>query len=366
MMTLRKHVLSSALLMGLSLAAACGDAPTQAGGGVGGGNGGGGGGNPGPVVVTDSGSVAGVQLASDTMTLLAMGGHRRLEATARNPYGAVLQGRGISYASSDLAVAVVDASGNVTAMNPGRATITASLEGKQAQARVEVLPLTVDSIAMGARWIRVQWGTTSSLGASLYAADGRPLSDRAIAWTTSDSTVATVDWLGQVTGVRGGRAWITATSEGRSARAEVIVPDVRELKLATAGGTALPAMVLDSLHDDGDGNFRRVRGVAIEGTLRLDSRSNMYEQEVVMRVTKVYLSCTPWLSCIASRPEEVEVRRVFDRGTLLRNQFTGEPIFESAVYPGWTYYAQAASADGLMVWQTLPGTDTRLPWVYRP
>ncbi|HEX6037851.1 Ig-like domain-containing protein [Longimicrobium sp.] len=360
MTTARKRIACSALLMGLSLAAACGDTPTQAGGG----EGPGGGGNPGPVV-DDSGVVDLVRIAPDTLTLLAQGGHRMVQATAFNRYGAALRGRVIGYRSSDASVARVDESGNVTALTPGRVVITASLDGKQAQARVEVLPLTVDSVAVSVRWLQVQWGTTRALGATLYAADGRVLSDRGIAWTTSDPEVATVDAMGRVTALRGGRAWITATSEGRFARAEIIVPDVKQMTLARADGTSLPATLMDSLYNDGNGAYRRVRVVATEGTLRLDSRTGTYEQTVTLRTTVSRFTCTDWGSCIGAGPEQVEVRQVYDRGELLYNVFSGEPIFESSVYEGWDYYAQNAPDDGFTVWQALPGTRAYLGWLYR-
>lgn len=357
MISQRKRITSSALLLGLSLAAACGDTPTEQGGGNGGG------GRP-DLVVTDSGAVGSIQIAPDTVTLLAEGGHRPVQAIVRNRYGTPLQGRMAAFASSDAAIATVDASGNVTAHRPGRAWITASLEGKSAQARVDVLPLTVDSIALSARWIAVEWATKRPLDVVLFAADGRML-DRDVAWTTSDSAVATVDGLGYVTALRGGRAWITATSEGRTARAEVIVPDVKVMTLARADGGSLPALVADSLYDEGQGARRSVRLEATGGTLRLDSRTGTYEQVVQLRATITRFTCTDWGSCIATGPAQVQTREVFDRGNLLYNVFSGEPIFQSTLRPGWDYYAQNAPNDGLSVWQILPGTGVYLPWLYR-
>jgi hypothetical protein len=357
MISQRKRIAFSALLLGLSLAAACGDIPTEQGGGNGGGK-------PGPVV-TDSGAVASVRIAPDTVTLLAQGGHRLVQAVVRNRYGATLQDRTAAFSSSDAAVATVDASGNVTAHRPGRAWITASVDGQSAQARVEVLPLTVDSIALGQAWAQVQWGTVRPMAVVLFAADGRMLEDRPVAWATSDSSVATVDAQGRITGIAGGRAWITATSEGRTARAEVVVPMVKTLALGTADGRDLPATVLDTVYDEGEGRRRRVRVVAMSGMLGLHSRDGTYEQRVTLRLHERLGTCTEWGSCIWYRDEIVTQSVVSDRGNLLYNVFTGEPIFESTVRPGWDYYAQNAPNDGFTVWQILPGTEVYLPWLYR-
>jgi hypothetical protein len=349
---------STALLMGLALAAC--DSPTA----------GNGGGRPNPGTdTTASTTVATVQLAPDTMTLLAIGGHGRVQATPRTGTGAALEGRVVTWTSSDAGVAVVDASGNVTGLQPGRAWITATVDGKSARARVDVLPLTVDSIAFASPWVQIQWGTARFHGVSLYAADGRPLSDRAITWTTSDASVATVDATGRITAHTGGRAWITATSEGRTARAEVIVPDVKVMTLATAGDAALPAIVLDTLIlQEGEGQTRQARHVrvtALEGRLSLHSRLGQYQQRVVLQVYEREGTCTAWGSCIWTTEPTVEERVVHDRGDMRYNQWDGLPIFDSTVLEGVTYYAQGAPDDAYAVWQALPGTGARRAWEYR-
>ncbi len=354
---IRTRIATTALLMGLSLAAACGDTPTGA-------TGGNGGGTPKPQPTTPA-SVASVQVAPDTLTVLAVGGHHRVEATARAAGGALLEGRTVAWTSSDVAIAVVDASGNVTGVQPGRAWITATIDGKTAQARVDVLPLAVDSIAFAAPSVEVPWATARSLGATLYAADGRVLYDRTITWTSSDPGVATVDAEGRISGTAGGRAWITATSEGNTARAEVIVPLVKTMTLATARGEALPVLLRDTIYDDGEGRRRRVRTEATEGRLSMHSRSGAYAQRVVLRTSERSGTCTDWGSCIWDVEPRVTERVVNDRGTMEFNVFTGLPIFHSDVVAGWVYYADAAPADGFTVWQALPGTDVRLAWGYR-
>ncbi len=47
--------------------------------------------------------------------------------------------------------------------------------------------------------------------------------DRAVAWKSGDTAVATVDKAGKVTGVKAGKATITATAGGKSASVEVTV-----------------------------------------------------------------------------------------------------------------------------------------------
>ncbi len=67
-------------------------------------------------------------------------------------------------------------------------------------------------------------GDQHQLFVSLKAADGAELTGRAVAWASSDPSVATVDAMGRVTGHRAGTAVVSATSEGKRDEALVRVP----------------------------------------------------------------------------------------------------------------------------------------------
>lgn len=323
-----------------------------------------GGGNPTPTPQQPA-AVVSVQVAPDTATLLAMGGHRMLSATVTVTGGQVVTGRMIGWSSSNPAVAVVDASGNVTGLTAGETVITARVDGKQGQARVRVIPVTVDSVVFSAPWYVVQWDTRKALYPTLYAADGRVLWDgRTITWSSSDPGVASVDAYGQVKGVRGGRAWITATSEGRSARVEIIVPDTKVMTLAQTNGVPLAAAVVDSIQVRGD-TLVRVRVVATQGTLTFDTRNETYEQRVTLLTYERRGGSLQGNQTWELNERLVKQETVTDRGIVDRNQYTGEPIFISSLVDGWTYYAQSAPNDGFTVWQVLPGTGAVLPWLYR-
>ncbi|MBL8961136.1 MAG: Ig-like domain-containing protein [Gemmatimonadetes bacterium] len=82
--------------------------------------------------------VAAVVLNRDTASVLA-GGTVQLNATPRDAAGATLAGRTITWSSSATAVATVDATGLVSAVTPGTATITATVEGRTASATVTAI-----------------------------------------------------------------------------------------------------------------------------------------------------------------------------------------------------------------------------------
>ena len=82
-------------------------------------------------------SVASVVVSPATASLVA-GQTRQLAATLKDASGNLLTGRTVTWASSNAAVATVDATGLVAAKAAGSATITATSEGKSGTAAISV------------------------------------------------------------------------------------------------------------------------------------------------------------------------------------------------------------------------------------
>jgi uncharacterized protein YjdB len=91
------------------------------------------------VTVRNIGAVSEVQLAPGRSTLLP--GHTQpLVFAAQDSYGFEVAGRPATYASSDLTVATVSSDGLVRAVSRGSTTVTVTVDGKTAIARVDVIP----------------------------------------------------------------------------------------------------------------------------------------------------------------------------------------------------------------------------------
>ena len=137
----------------------------------------------------------------------------------------------ITWGSSVPAVASVDSRGTLKALTPGRATISATVDGQAGSLDVVVrapgaaatTPQAVAEVAVTPITLGLVPGQNGSLSAEARDARGAALPNRAWSWTSSDSGVASVSATGQVTGRATGSATITATSEGRSGRATVTV-----------------------------------------------------------------------------------------------------------------------------------------------
>src|SRR4051794_1186736 len=89
--------------------------------------------------------VSGVTSLADSMTV---GDQRPLAVALSDANGGVLTGRGVTWTSSDNAVATVGPTGVLAAVAPGRATITATSEGRTGELTVAVRRKPVASLGV--------------------------------------------------------------------------------------------------------------------------------------------------------------------------------------------------------------------------
>ena len=166
--------------------------------------------------------VASVSVTPASATISA-GQSAQLTATPQDANGNPLSGRTVTWSSSNTSVAVADVNGKVTGVAPGSATITATSEGQSGTAAITVTNVPVASVTVSPASASVAQGQTTQLSATTKDVNGNTLSGRVVTWTSSSTSVATVNGSGLVTGVAAGSATITATSEGQSGTATVTV-----------------------------------------------------------------------------------------------------------------------------------------------
>jgi uncharacterized protein YjdB len=168
--------------------------------------------------------VASVRVQPDSLTL-AVGATATLTATAYDAQGNQLSGRVVAWASSNGAVLGFETGATVRGIAAGTARVTATVEGKSASITVTVVAprpvvarvvVTPDSLALAP-------AATGNLHVVAYDSEGKVVTGRAIVWVSSSTGVATVGTGGAVTAVAAGTAQVTATVEGVSGSAKVIV-----------------------------------------------------------------------------------------------------------------------------------------------
>ena len=139
---------------------------------------------------------------------------QQLAATLYDDNGRILPGD-VTWSSSNAGVATVSATGLVTGVTKGSTIITAKVGGRRATASVSVLNVQVASVQVSAAATVVAVGQSLQAAATLKDADGNVLSDRTIAWQSSNPALATVNSTGIVTGVAVGQVTISAIADAK-------------------------------------------------------------------------------------------------------------------------------------------------------
>ncbi|MFL5607256.1 MAG: Ig domain-containing protein, partial [Gemmatimonadaceae bacterium] len=215
-------VLQSAILVLLIGALSCGgggDGPT----------------GPGTAVVTQ------ISVSPDAGTIVA-GQTMTFSAQPKDASGNAVN-QAVTWSSSDQSVATV-ALGVVTAIKPGKTTVRAANGLVSGSADVTVIPAIAEVVVTPSP-SNLVIGKSAPLTATLHDAAGAAITGRTVTWSSSSDAIATVSPTGSVTGVSLGTATITATSEGKSGTATVVVtaPPVASVTIAPLSG---PLTVGDS------------------------------------------------------------------------------------------------------------------------
>ena len=211
------------------------------------------------VTVAQEVSAVAVSPATDT---LVRGDTLRLAAEATDANGNGVAGVQFAWTSSDTLVAVVDASGLVTAVREGEAETTATAAGFTGRAELTVVapvPTTVavtpDTVALTAL------GQTARLIAEVRDQVGRVMTDARVSWSSADSTVATVSAAGRVRAVGIGVTAITAMAGEANGTALVTVEQSAGSVIVTPpADTIAPGDTLRLGAEVYDANGHRVDG----------------------------------------------------------------------------------------------------------
>ncbi|GAA6766383.1 hypothetical protein AAFH68_23250 [Flavobacterium sp. CGRL1] len=153
-------------------------------------------------------AVTGVSVSPTTATV-GLGSTQQLNA-AIAPANATNQN--VTWTSSNTAIATVNASGLVTAVAAGTATITVkTVDGnKTATSAITVAAIPVSSAAVSPTSASLYAGNTQQLTVTISPANA---TNKNVTWSSSNSAAATVNSSGLVTAVSAGTATITATTQ---------------------------------------------------------------------------------------------------------------------------------------------------------
>ena len=163
---------------------------------------------------------------------------QRFTATAYTSDNEVISGKTFSWTSSNTTVATVNPSSGTattaTGVNAGSTTIRAEVDGESGSARLTVTeppppPPVVDRVAVSPSSASIEEGETQRFTATAYTSDNEVISGKTFSWTSSNTTVATVNpssgTATTATGVNAGSTTIRASVDGESGTAMLTVTE---------------------------------------------------------------------------------------------------------------------------------------------
>lgn len=216
-------------------------------------------------------AVASVAVTPLTSTLyIGPGGGQSVQMTAtpQRDDGRALTGRVVTWATNAPAVVNVSATGLVTALTAGSATVTATSETQIGSVTVTVAPVPAAVVVVTPSSLSLGQGLTQQLSAVVRDSAGNNLSGRPVTWTSSALSVATVSTIGILTAVGQGEAVITAAREGRSTTVAVTVtpppgPSISGVSPATLVPGGVVTLTGAGFAPSVSENTLQIRGVSV-------------------------------------------------------------------------------------------------------
>jgi len=174
---------------------------------------------------------------SDSVVTLRIGDEAALTARATQVGGSDLVGRPVFWSARDTNVALVSQSGVISARSVGTTQVAASVEGRTAVARVDVVARPITAVRIEPTSLQLVVGSRQRLTARALNDAGAPVAT-AITWTSETPAVVSVSADGEVTALASGAGSVRAAAGSVAATAAVVVSVVPVARVAVAPATS--------------------------------------------------------------------------------------------------------------------------------
>jgi hypothetical protein len=156
-------------------------------------------------------------------TAMEVGDAVRLDATALNASGALVDRGSVRWRVSDESVGRITGEGTFTALAPGSVDVIATVGGVAGRGATSVRAVSVASVVVTPPNLALTVGERGRVVADVRDRTGNAVGDLPVRWTSGDVTVATVGADGEVIAVSAGRTRLTAAVGGVDGSAGVSV-----------------------------------------------------------------------------------------------------------------------------------------------
>jgi hypothetical protein len=281
-------------------------------------------------------SVKTVQVTASTREA-EVGQQVKLSVTATDASGNVVKEEPSTYFAGPFDIAAVDDDGNVKLFGTGEVTVGAIVGGKPGLTTFMVKPPSIKTIEISSLKTAVVAGDSVQLDAVTRIFNGDPRTGVPLNWTSDNAQVATVDAGGVVTGVRPGKAVITATSAEAKATTtiNVVKSNLRSLSVAASARSAHAGDVIHfTAKGDPSGDFTTRWSVSGAGATVYPDGGFVAEQpgSYIVTATSGNISAS---SSILITPRNLE-REVKVIGRMPMKEFQGA---EEWIIGNYAYYS---------------------------
>ncbi|MDQ8161211.1 MAG: Ig-like domain-containing protein [Gemmatimonadota bacterium] len=166
-----------------------------------------------------------VSVAPATLTL-PVNSASAIVGTAFDCDGNSIRNKKIAYSSSNTAVATVTTEGNVIAVGIGGATVSAVADGKSASVPVTVTPEVAATVIINPSVLTLRRTNTRDLVATARNNQNTIITSSTFRWSSSNSSILSVDQSGKVTAIAPGSVVVTATADQTVGSANITVTDI--------------------------------------------------------------------------------------------------------------------------------------------
>lgn len=166
-----------------------------------------------------------ISVAPATLTL-PVNSASAIVGTAFDCDGNSIRNKKISFSSSNTAVATVTTEGNVIAVGIGGATVSAVADGKSASVPVTVTPEVAATVIINPSVLTLRRTNTRDLVATARNNQNTVIANSTFRWSSSNSSILSVDQSGKVTAIAPGSVVVTATADQTVGSANITVTDI--------------------------------------------------------------------------------------------------------------------------------------------